>query len=478
MKFKYPQINRFLTQCSSYLFVVICLSAFAIADNQRPNIIFLLTDDQRADTIGAMGNSIIHTPEIDTLAEQGVMFKNTFVTTSICMTNRACIFTGQYAARHRIWDFNTPFTEEQLADTYLGQLKAAGYRTGFIGKWGVEHPKQADGILDFNKGFPGQSRFFEGDVALKQGQHLTAKMGDQAIEFLEGSDADTPFHLSISFKAAHVQDSRDILSDQFPYDPVFGHLYEDITIPVPHTAAFEYYERQPDFIKESMSRDRWAIRFRSPGNFQKSVKGYYRLISGVDHVVGRIREQLEKEGLAENTIIIFSSDNGFFLGEYGFAGKWTPHEASIRVPLVVYDPRLNSSEKGKVRNEMTLSIDIAPTILSLAGITPPSGMQGVDLKPLLNSSDEPESWRNDFFYEHWFAAGGRIVPSEGYRDQRWKYMRYLEPEAVEAGVARHEELYDLATDPHETVNLAAKPAYAAQLAYVREQWAMWRKKAQ
>jgi arylsulfatase A-like enzyme len=444
-----------------------------VVSSSNPNIIYLMTDDQRADTLGCMGNSIIHTPNIDKMAAQGVLFKNAFVTTAICMTNRACVFTGQYAARHGIWGFNINFTEEQLSNTYLGQLKAAGYRTGFIGKWGVGDPKQADDILDFNKGFPGQSRYFEGDVKEKKGQHLTAKMGDQAIEFLEGSDASTPFHLSISFKAAHVQDSSDIYSDQFPSDPAFTALYSDITIPQPHTAAAEYFDRFPDFIKNSMNRDRWAIRFRSPERFQQSVKDYYRLISGVDVVVGRIREQLEKQGFADNTVIIYTSDHGFFLGEYGFAGKWTPHEVSIRIPLIVYDPRLDKSQRGSSREEMTLTIDMAPTILAYAGISAPFGMQGVDIKPLAEGA-EPIDWRSSFFYEHWFNANGLIVPSEGYRDQRWKYARYLFPGKEAEGTAHYEEVYDLKVDPHETINLADEPQYQNQLNRLRNEWAQWR----
>ena len=439
----------------------------------RPNIIYLMTDDQRADTLGCMGNPIIHTPNIDKMAAQGVLFKNAFVTTAICMTNRACVFTGQYAARHGIWSFNTDFTRTQLNNTYLGQLKAAGYRTGFIGKWGVGNPKQADGILDFNKGFPGQSRYFEGDVKEKKGQHLTAKMGNQAIEFLEGCDSRTPFHLSISFKAAHVQDSSDIYSDQFPSDPAFSGLYSDITMPVPQTASPEYFDRFPDFIKNSMNRDRWAIRFRSPGQFQRSVKDYYRLITGVDLVVGRIREQLEKQGFADNTVIIYTSDHGFFLGEYGFAGKWTPHDVSIRIPLIVYDPRLEKSKQGAVREEMALTIDMAPTILTYAGISAPNVMQGINIKPLVYGA-EPADWRTSFFYEHWFNARGLIVPSEGYRDQRWKYARYLIPDQEAEGNARYEELYDLLVDPEETINLAGMPEYQDHLQRVRREWAHWR----
>ncbi len=459
---------------------ILLLMVFAICSMlygaDRPNIIYLMADDQRADALGCMGNSIIHTPNIDAMASQGVLFKNGFVTTAICMTNRACVFTGQYAARHGIWQFNRDFSKEQLSNTYLAKLKEAGYRTGFIGKWGVGHPKQANKILDYNKGFPGQSRYFEGDVKEKKGQHLTSKLGDQAISFLKSCKADTPFHLSVSFKAPHVQDSSDIYSDQFPSDPEFENLYSGVTIPMPHTAAAEYHDRFPEFIQNSMNRDRWAIRFRSPGQFQRSVKDYFRLVTGIDSVVGRIREQLEKQNLADNTVIIYTSDHGFFLGEYGFAGKWTPHEVSIRVPLVIYDPRLEKSQRGKSREEMTLSIDMAPTILAYAGIQVPNIMQGVNLKPIADGED-PANWRSSFFYEHWFNANGLIMPTEGVRDLRWKYGRYLVIGEEAEGTARYEELFDLKADPEETVNLAGRPEYKTQLDRVRKAWANWRETA-
>ncbi len=437
----------------------------------RPNIIYLMTDDQRFDSLGCMGNRIIQTPNIDIMAAQGVVFDNAFVTTAICMTSRACVLTGQYAARHGIWEFEKDFTPQQLSETYIGQLKGAGYRIGFIGKWGVGHPNSAAAIFDFNRGFPGQSRYFEGDVKEKKGRHLTAKMGDQAVEFLRGCDSAQPFHLSISFKSPHCQDSRDILSDQFPSDKKFTSLYHDITIPQPYTAGAEYHDRMPDFLKNSMNRDRWAVRFRSPARYQQSVKDYYRLITGVDDVVGRIRNALRELGFEKNTVIIFTSDHGFFLGEYGFAGKWTPHDVSIRVPLVIYDPARELTPLR--RSEMALGVDMAPTILDFAGIQPPESVQGVSLKALV-AGETPGEWRQSFFYEHWFTANGRIVPSEGVRDSRWKYGRYLWPSKIEKGESRWEELFDLHADPHETVNLAQDPAYADVLKERRAEWRNWR----
>jgi len=451
------------------LLLLAALLASPVAAAEPPNLIFLMTDDQRFDSLGCMGNPVIETPELDRLAADGVIFDRAFVTTAICMTSRACVLTGQYAARHGIWQFGTDLRPEQLSASYIGRLHEAGYRTGFIGKWGVGDPGSADPVLDFNRGFPGQSRYFQGDVKKKNGRHLTARLGDQAIEFLKGCDDENPFHLSISFKAPHCQDSSDIHADHFPADAAYNSLYQELTIPPFPASSHEQYDRMPVFLKNSMNRDRWAIRFRSPGRYQKSVKDYYRLITGVDAVVGRIRQSLAERGFAENTVIVFTSDHGFFLGEYGFAGKWTPHDVSIRIPMIVHDPRLEPSRRGRRTDAIALNLDVAPTLLDYAGIETPAAVQGRSLRPLAEG-ETPADWRTDFFYEHWFTAGGQIVPSEGYRDGRWKYGRYLVPGEQEEGTARWEELYDLQTDPHETTNLAEMPEHRETLDRVRSRW--------
>ena len=189
-----------------------------------------MTDDQRADALGCMGNPIIQTPHIDSLARRGVLFENAFVTTAICMTNRACVLTGQYAARHGVINFRTQFTPEQLSLTYPALLKSAGYRIGFIGKWGVGRPPKD--LFHYNRGFAGQSKYYhkqpDGTVT-----HLTSIMGDQALEFLDGAarEKQQPFCLSVSFKAPHVYDED--TETPFQFDPALEHLYSDVKIPDP-----------------------------------------------------------------------------------------------------------------------------------------------------------------------------------------------------------------------------------------------------
>jgi arylsulfatase A-like enzyme len=440
------------------------LAGAPAAPVKRPNIVFLLTDDQRYDTLGCNGNAIIHTPNLDRLSRRAVNFDRAFVTTSICAPNRACILTGQYAARHGMWFFGKDLTPEQLALTYPALLKRAGYRTGFIGKYGVGKPPGKD-VFDYNRGFPGQGRF-RVNVDGKP-RHLSSVMADQALEFLDGCRAEQPFHLSISFKAPHVQDSPSVKSEQFPFDPSpeIANLYTQITIPLPATATSEYFDRLPDFLKNSENRSRWAVRYWGPQRTQESLKGYYRLISGVDAAVGRILKKLNAAGFADNTVVIFSSDHGQYLGEYGFAGKWYPHEVSIRIPLIVFDPRLPKSRRGARTKDFALSIDIAPTILELAGVRPPKSIQGRSLLPVLRG-ETPADWRKDYYYEHHFKPpwkGMTIPRNEGIRTQRWKYIQYIDSKPL------YEELYDLDVDPHETANLATKPLHAARIGRFRKQ---------
>ncbi len=424
------------------------------AAGKRPNIIFLLTDDQRWDALGCMGNDIIHTPHIDNMAAEGVIFDNAFVTTSICAPSRATFLSGQYVCRHGINNFHDTFSPEQWAKTYPALLREAGYATGFVGKYGVgrDMPEKA---FTYWRGYAGQGHYEQED---EDGNyiHLTQVHENDSLAFLREYGTEGPFCLSVSFKAPHCQDGD---PRQFIYDPRYSELYEDALIPPPESADDKYFERFPDFFRENNeARNRWKKRFSDPVLYQEMVHGYYRLITGVDRVVGAIRDELETLGVADNTIIIFMSDNGFYLGDYGLAGKWYGHDPSIRVPLVVYDPRLPESQRGTRRSEQALNLDIAPTMLAMAGLPCPDGIQGKDLAPLLYGRET--AWRDDFYYEHTFDHPG-IPKSEGVVGVRYKYLRYYEADPV------YEELYDREKDPLEVQNLADDPAHAELLATMR-----------
>jgi len=425
----------------------------------KPNLIFILTDDQRWDTMGCMGNSIVQTPHMDRLSAQGVTFENNFVTTSICASSRASIFTGQYMRRHGIVGFSEGFSPSALSQTYPLLMRAAGYRTGFIGKWGVGE-SLPEKEFDYYKGFGGQGKYFHEEDGKQV--HLTSTIVRQAVDFLRGCPKDQPFCLSLSFKAPHVQDED---PRQFLYDPAYETLYKKITFPVPKTAAPKYFEALPDYIRSSEARRRWEMRFSTPEKFQESIKGYYRLISGVDVMLGKIREALKELEFDDNTIIILTGDNGFYLGEHGLAGKWFMHEESIRTPLIIYDSGLPARFRGKRRKEMTLNIDLAPTMLDLAGLEIPASIQGRSLQPLIYGNSVP--WRDDFFYEHLFQHA-RIPRTEGVRTERWKYIRYIDREPAD------EELYDLENDPLEIKNIALSEDRMRILDSLRQRWAFLR----
>jgi arylsulfatase A-like enzyme len=430
------------------------LAPTAWGQARRPNLLLLVTDDHRFDALGCMGNPVIKTPNIDALARQGSLFRNAFVTSSICCTSRASIFTGQYATRHGVHDFVTPFTADQLKQIYPVLLRQAGYRTGFIGKFGVgdKTPLPAE-QFDFFKGWPGQGQYFPKNAGGEK--HLTDIMTSQALQFLKDCKPDQPFCLQISYKAPHAQDES---TKQYLYPPRLAEMYKDATIAVPPTANEAEFAKQPDFIQNSEGRRRWGWRFTTRSWFQESIKSYYRLITQVDESVGEIVAALKAAGMDDNTVVVLIGDNGYFFGEHGLGDKWFPYEEALRVPLVIRDPRVAADRRGKSRDAMVLNIDVAPTLLSLAGVAIPESMQGRDLSPLL--AGKSVAWRDEFFYEHRFPHP-TIPMSEGVRTAEFMYWRYLN---VDHDV---EWLFDLKKDPYETHNLAADPGQEVRIAEMR-----------
>lgn len=426
------------------------------ARERAPNFVIFVTDDQRWDALGVAGNKIIRTPNIDAIARQGLIFSRAYVTTSICPTSRTSILTGQYARRHGIWDFKQKISDELFAQTYPTVLRSAGYFTGFVGKYGVG-PSYPDDKFDFIRSFNGQGKY---ELRTPGGgfQHMTAANGNDAIEFLRWRDLGKPFCLSVSFKAPHAQDGD---PRQFVYDPADQQLYATDEIPFPPGYDPDGYEKFPEFFKfKNEARRRWQIRFSRPELFQEMVKSYYRLITGVDREVGRIVNEIQNQGLLQSTVVLFTSDNGFYLGEHGLAGKWFGHEPSIRVPLILTDFRRPSIVGPNVVDHVALNIDIAPTIISLAGAPPAPGMQGRDLSQFVERPI-PAEWRQDFLYEHLLEYPG-IPKSEGTIGRRFKYLRYWR------GADIYEELFDLQKDPFELRNLAAKSQSDGLLPRMRE----------
>lgn len=431
------------------ILLLICFACLSKNKNEanmsKPNIIFLLTDDHRWDALGAMGNIIIKTPHLDQMANDGFLFKNAYVTTSICCVSRASIMSGQYESRHGINDFHTSFKKEAFKNTYPAMLKKSGYYIGFIGKYGIGDPEnQPKDFYDYWAGINKHQPDYENLTENGDYIHYTDIVKNNIDSFLNTTNQ-KPFCLSVSFKAPHAQDED---PRQFIPNPKYKEYYKDDLIPLPKTADEKYWNSLPDFFRteENIARVRWNLQFKTPEAYQESVKNYYRLITGVDDVVGNLLIKLKEKQLDKNTIIIFMGDNGMFIGEHGLAGKWYGYEESIRVPLIIYDPR--HSKKGGTIDKIVLNIDIAPTILGFAGITIPKNMQGVDLMEYIKPKNKE---RKHFFYEHTFQNSPSLPNVEGVVSKKIKYMKYIENE--------YEELFDLIQDPYEITNLASSPKY-------------------
>lgn len=421
--------------------------AIQTVDGKRPNIIFILTDDQRWDALGFAGNQIIQTPNMDELASKGLYFENAFVTTPICAASRASLFTGLYERTHN-FTFGKPVLDNRyMEESYPYLLRESGYRTGFVGKFGVKVNKGIPDTLfnSFNTTFWPYLREVDGLE-----KHLADINGDHAIDFIE-SGGDQPFCLSLSFWSPHADDGAE---EQYFWPQYCDGLYADQEIPVPETADPAFFAALPEFLQTTMNRKRWYWRYDTPEKHQEMVKGYYKMISCVDSVLGRIQATLEEKGLAENTIIIFMGDNGYFLGERGYAGKWLMHEQSIRVPMIIYDPRQPESSRGKSFDEMVLNVDVTPTILKLAGVNIPQRYQGESLTAFYH--DAPEQWRSSIFCEHRLEGNELLLKTECFRDATFKFIRYEDtPDFV--------ELYNLKEDVNETKNLALDAAYSGMV---------------
>ena len=286
--------------------------------------------------------------------------------------------------------------------------------------------------------------------------HATDLTAERVIEFLRGEQREQPFCLSVSFNAPHAEDSN---SEQYIWPASVEHLYRDLDIAPAPQSDDQFFKSQPQFLQESLNRVRWAWRFQTPEMYQNMVRGYYRMISGVDAALARIVDELEALGLADNTVIIFASDNGYFLNDRGFAGKWLPYDASLRVPLIVVDPRVPEALQGSAVAAIALNIDISATILDIAEVDRPRIMQGASLLPWVIGRT-PDNWREVFFCEHRMEHP-QIPKHEGVRSGNYRYSRYYEQDPV------YEELFDLRNDPSEVNNLVNDPDHVHVLARLR-----------
>ncbi|KMT63689.1 sulfatase [Catenovulum maritimum] len=417
---------------------------------KKPNILFLLADDHRWDLIGKI-HPIIKTPNLDELANKGTFFSKAFVTTPICAASRASIVTGLTERTHDYTFLRPEVSPEDTAITYPKLLKEHGYKSAFIGKYGMALSGDLSAHFDYIKRLPISKTGVHNGKTIPQ----TYYMAELAKDFIEqNKNTDKPWTMSISFRNPHAHD-RD-KKDQYHYPAELESLYQDVTIPPAKFSSDEDFAALPDFLKKSIARERWHYRFGSEDIYQRMAKRHYRAITAVDSAVGMIYEKLKETGMAENTIIIYTGDNGYSMNERQLAGKWFGWDEDLQVPLIIFDPR---QPKAQVREEVALNIDIAPTILDMAGVEIPKRYQGKSLTKIVAGGTE--QWRNEFFFEHMYhSKRADIPPTVGVRTDEWKYIRFYKN--------NYEQLYHLKKDPQESINLATSASHQRVLNTLRQ----------
>ncbi len=417
------------------------------ASGRPPSFLVVVSDDQRWDTLGCAGHPVVRTPVIDALARRGTRFSQAFVTTPICAASRATLLTGAVERSHGYTFDAPPLGPAWLAASYPARLRAAGYRTALIGKFDVRLPAG------------GREQLFDHFVEILQNPafktlpdgsriHETDLCAQRAVEWLAGLPADQPFCLDLHFNAPHAEYTD--LQTLYPWPPSVDGLYDDLSIPPPRLADPAIFAALPAFLRNSFNRDQYFWCCDEPAKYQRMMRAHLRMISGLDAAVGRVLAEIERQGRTRDTVVVFMSDNGYYLGERGLAGKWSHFSESVRIPWVVADPRLPASLQGRIDATLARNIDLAPTLLDLAGLPAPAAMQGRSLAPALRGQPDPRGVE-DFLCEHLWPHPS-IPRWEGLRTRRHVYARYLDASPA------YEFVHDLEADPDELRNLAQDPA--------------------
>jgi N-acetylglucosamine-6-sulfatase len=417
----------------------------------RPrNILVVLTDDHRYDAMGFMrSQSFGETPTLDRLAREGVHVRNAFVTTALCSPSRASIFTGLYAHQHRVVDNNHPVDPGLIF--YPQYLQRAGYETAFIGKWhmGTEGDDPQRGF-DHWVSFKGQGHYLpHADGLNVNGRHvpqrgyITDELTDYALDWLRQRPKDRPWMMHLAHKAVH--------SEFIPAERHRGR-YDHETFRPPATMAKDgpHAQGHPRWVQDQ--RNSWhGVDFPYQGTLDIGTyyKRYMETLLAVDEGLARIMDLLAERGELDDTLILYLGDNGFMFGEHGLIDKRTAYEESMRIPMLVRCPALFSG--GRVIDQVVANIDIAPTLLAVAGLAAPAHMEGANALPLLRGESAP--WRSEFLYEYYWERNFPQTPTvHALREDRYKYVHFH-------GIWDIDELYDLHTDPQESDNLLARPGH-------------------
>ena len=388
-------------------------------DALRPNIVFVICDDLRYDTFGFMNYPHVQTPNIDKLAAEGVRFTNAFVNIAICGPSRISFWTGKYPGAHRGPDF-------------LKTLEQAGYQTREVGKMHGTGGKACFVKYNGERRHQSEVNYLETEVFLRQ------------------RDQDRPFCLRLGYVCTHA-----------PFQPASdtNDLYRAVRFANPKTRTSEYFDTLPEILRTNLNVTRYKKVFPpSQGDepFQRFVRNYLRCVTTIDRSVGKVMELLDRFKLTDNTIVVFTSDHGFFLGEHGYGGKWTAHEPSMRIPLIIRDPRLTRERQGLSVDNCALNVDLCPTVLDFAGVQSAVDLHGRSLRPLLAGTTLPD-WRKDFYYR--FDWGHAQIPQcEAVRTDRFKYVAYWPNKTGDQQRPVVEQLFDLLQDSDESQNLTHDPA--------------------
>lgn len=428
----------------------------AAAQQPRPNIVFILIDDLRWDALGYTGHPFARTPHIDRIAREGVNFRNAFVTTPLCSPSRASFLTGQYVHTHGVRDNSDHSALSHELLTFPRLLRETGYETAYVGKWHMGTDDTPRPGFDRWVSFRGQGRYddpplnVDGKPVPAQG-YMTDLLSEHAVEFIRRPRT-KPFALYLAHKAVHG-----------PFTPAERHkdLFADRPVPrSPNTK--DTLESKPVLRREIEGVPRLGP---GTGSGDELIRNQLRCMSSVDEGVGRIFEALEQTRQLDNTLIVFTSDNGYLWGEHGLGDKRFAYEESIRIPLAMRWPRLIKPDW--VVEQFALNIDLAPTLLEVAGAPVPKPMQGRSLVPVLRG--KPAGWRRSFLTEYFAEPRYPRVPTwQAVRSERWKYVEYTALRGMD-------ELYELKSDPYEMNNLIGEPAARRVLVECKQELGSLRK---
>lgn len=441
-------------------FLAAAAGSFACGRDRRPNVLVVLTDDQRWDCLSCAGHPFLKTPHLDRLAGEGARFTNAFVTTSLCSPSRASFLSGQYAHAHRVQNNFTEYPEE--LPSYPRLLRSAGYDTAYIGKWhmGEENDSPRSGF-NYWASHRGQGKYYDTEFNINGKRQVlsgyyTHRVTELAIDWLRRPRR-APFLLIVGHKAPHG-----VWVPEKKYEKAFDH------VPVEKPAtAYSTLAGKPAWVRERIKT--WHGidgPLYGTNDFARFIRSYHATILSVDDSVGQIYDALKSSGELDNTIFVFASDNGFLLGEHGSIDKRTMWEESIRIPLLIRCPEFIRTPRRI--EAMALNLDLAPTLADLCGAGRLQNAHGRSLRPLLEGRQTP--WRTSFLYEYNFEDEFPYTPNvRGVRTEEWKFIHY--PNGPGQPDTHRAELYHLKVDPHETRNLIDDPAAKDMLAALKQELA-------